>query len=149
MMRSKKNSKAEVTPAIKVMPPSREASEDGEDVFDPLDVLPEDSLRADDCSGPSLPVPAGSRLPRLAGDRDSLYLYLHEVSRFSMLTPEEEHEMALRVRDHNDPDAAFRLVSSHLRLVVRIAMDFQRRWMQNVLDLVQEGNVGLVRAVNK
>lgn len=66
-----------------------------------------------------------------------------------MLKPDEEHELALRVRDHNDPDAAFRLVSSHLRLVVRIAMDFQRRWMQNVLDLVQEGNVGLMRAVNK
>lgn len=66
-----------------------------------------------------------------------------------MLKPEEEHELAVRVRDHNDPDAAFRLVSSHLRLVVRIAMDFQRRWMQNVLDLVQEGNVGLMRAVNK
>jgi RNA polymerase sigma-32 factor len=66
-----------------------------------------------------------------------------------MLTPEEEHALALRVRDHNDPDAAFRLVSSHLRLVVRIAMDFQRRWMQNVLDLIQEGNVGLMRAVNK
>jgi RNA polymerase sigma-32 factor len=40
-------------------------------------------------------------------------------------------------------------VSSHLRLVVKIAMDFQRRWMQNVLDLIQEGNVGLMRAVNK
>ncbi|MDR2850882.1 MAG: RNA polymerase factor sigma-32, partial [Desulfovibrio sp.] len=76
-------------------------------------------------------------------------LYLRELSRFPMLTPEEEHALALRVRDHNDPDAAFRLVSSHLRLVVRIAMDFQRRWMQNVLDLIQEGNVGLMRAVNK
>lgn len=41
-----------------------------------------------------------------------------------MLKPDEEHELALRVRDHNDPDAAFRLVSSHLRLVVRIAMVF-------------------------
>ena len=49
----------------------------------------------------------------------------------------------------NDEDAAFRLVSSHLRLVVKIAMDFQRRWMQNVLDLIQEGNVGLMRAVQK
>ncbi len=57
--------------------------------------------------------------------------------------------LAKRVRDHGDSDAAFRLVSSHLRLVVKIAMDFQRRWMQNVLDLVQEGNVGLMRAVNK
>ena len=55
----------------------------------------------------------------------------------------------MRVRDNQDQDAAFRLVSSHLRLVVKIAMDFQRRWMQNVLDLVQEGNVGLMKAVKK
>ena len=66
-----------------------------------------------------------------------------------MLDPEEETLLARRVRDKNDPQAAFRLVSSHLRLVVRIALDFQRRWMQNVLDLIQEGNVGLLRAVNK
>lgn len=96
----------------------------------------------------SVPAPSSSRVPAV-GTRDSLHLYLREVSRFPMLKPEEEHELALRVRDHNDADAAFRLVSSHLRLVVRIAMDFQRRWMQNVLDLVQEGNVGLMRAVNK
>ncbi len=95
-----------------------------------------------------LPAPATTHLPAV-GPRDSLRLYLREISRFPMLKPDEEHELALRVRDHNDPDAAFRLVSSHLRLVVRIAMDFQRRWMQNVLDLVQEGNVGLMRAVNK
>ena len=96
----------------------------------------------------SLPAPSAERLPNPLA-RDSLQLYLREISRFPMLQPEEEHELALRVRDHNDPDSAFRLVSSHLRLVVRIAMDFQRRWMQNVLDLVQEGNVGLMRAVNK
>jgi RNA polymerase sigma-32 factor len=149
MMRSIKNSKTEAGPTVEIMPASQDAPEDGEDVFDSLDIPPEDSLAADDFSGTSLPVPTASRLPKLAGEKDSLYLYLHEVSRFPLLTPEEEHEMALRVRDHNDPDAAFRLVSSHLRLVVRIAMDFQRRWMQNVLDLVQEGNVGLVRAVNK
>lgn len=91
----------------------------------------------------------GARLPSPAGAKDSLNLYLREVSRFPMLKPEEERDLALRCRDRNDPDAAFKLVSSHLRLVVRIAMDFQRRWMQNVLDLVQEGNVGLLRAVNK
>ena len=97
----------------------------------------------------ALPAPSEARLPVQAGSKDSLQLYLREISRFPLLKPDEEHELALRVRDHNDPDAAFRLVSSHLRLVVRIAMDFQRRWMQNVLDLVQEGNVGLMRAVNK
>ena len=107
------------------------------------EVYPEDN------AGAKLPVPSKSRLPSLSGARDALYLYMKEISKFPLLKPEEEHALALKVRDDNDPDAAFRLVSSHLRLVVRIAMEFQRRWMQNVLDLIQEGNVGLMRAVNK
>ncbi len=81
--------------------------------------------------------------------RDPLQLYLREIARFPLLGPEEEFELARRVRDSNDRDAAFRLISSHLRLVVKIAMDFQRRWMQNLLDLIQEGNVGLMKAVGK
>ena len=96
----------------------------------------------------TLPVPAPPRLPTLH-TKDNLQLYLREVSRFPLLAPEEEVELARRVRDQGDSDAAFRIISSHLRLVVKIAMDFQRRWMQNVLDLIQEGNVGLMRAVNK
>ncbi len=95
------------------------------------------------------PILTPSPTTRVSASRDNLHLYLKEVSRFPMLKPEEEQELAKRVRDHGDTDAAFRLVSSHLRLVVKIAMDFQRRWMQNVLDLIQEGNVGLMRAVNK
>ncbi|MBQ9406715.1 MAG: RNA polymerase factor sigma-32 [Desulfovibrio sp.] len=104
---------------------------------------------APDESDQDLPARSSSRLPAIGGGQDSLRLYLREISRFPLLKPDEEHELALRVRDNNDAAAAFRLVSSHLRLVVRIAMDFQRRWMQNVLDLVQEGNVGLMHAVNK
>ncbi|EPR34909.1 RNA polymerase, sigma 32 subunit, RpoH [Alkalidesulfovibrio alkalitolerans DSM 16529] len=97
---------------------------------------------------PDEPSPARLPAPRGAG-RDALQIYLREISRVPMLTPEEETSLARRVRDHADQDAAFRLVTSHLRLVVKIAMDFQRRWMQNVLDLIQEGNVGLMRAVQK
>ncbi len=81
--------------------------------------------------------------------QDNLQLYLREVSKFPLLEADEEVELARRVRDKGDSEAAFRIISSHLRLVVRVAMDFQRRWMQNVLDLIQEGNVGLMRAVNK
>lgn len=81
--------------------------------------------------------------------QNSLHAYMQEISRFPLLEPEEELELARRVRETGDPNAAFRLISSHLRLVVKIAMGFQRRWMQNVLDLIQEGNVGLVRAVDK
>jgi len=81
--------------------------------------------------------------------RDSLQVYLREVNAFPMLQPDEEFDLARRYRENNDPKAAFRLISSHLRLVVRIAMDFQRSWMQNILDLIQEGNVGLMKALQK
>ncbi len=96
----------------------------------------------------NLPQVSNTRLPK-AFVKDNLQMYLREISAFPILKPEEELELTKRIQESNDPDAAFRLVSSHLRLVVKIAMEFQRRWMQNVLDLVQEGNIGLVRAVNK
>jgi RNA polymerase sigma-32 factor len=89
---------------------------------------------------PFLPAPVARKRGEVS-TRDSLSHYLREIARFPLLAPEEEFELAKRVRDENDQEAAFRLVSSHLRLVVKIAMDFQRRWMQNVQDLIQEGNV--------
>lgn len=98
------------------------------------------------------PKPDFLPTPRAKGEvatKDPLHLYLQEISRFPLLEPDEEFRLAKRVQENGDQEAAFRLVSSHLRLVVKIAMDFQRRWMQNVLDLIQEGNVGLMKAVNK
>jgi len=97
---------------------------------------------------PFLPAPVARKRGE-ASTRDSLGHYLREIARFPLLAPEEELELAQRVRNGGDQEAAFRLVSSHLRLVVKIAMDFQRRWMQNVQDLIQEGNVGLMKAVRK
>ena len=129
-----------------VLPP-----EDDEDIGDGdenLDFL----LDGDDAPGDEEEEDTFVLAPRSSSavaPRDPLQMYLREIGRFSMLQPEEEFELARRVRDEGDSDAAFRLVSSHLRLVVKIAMDFQRRWMQNVLDLIQEGNVGLMRAVQK
>ncbi|TVR00025.1 MAG: sigma-70 family RNA polymerase sigma factor [Desulfovibrionales bacterium] len=90
-----------------------------------------------------------SKTPTTPAIRDSLQLYLREVNRFPMLKPDEEFTLIRDYREKNDTKAAFRLISSHLRLVVRIAMDFQRSWMQNILDLIQEGNVGLMKAVQK
>ncbi len=122
------------------------------DLHDDLDLMDdldhEDADVHDDEHGKMVAITTPS-LPKVTTSRDNLHLYLKEISRFPMLKPEEEQELAQRVRNLGDTDAAFRLVSSHLRLVVKIAMDFQRRWMQNVLDLIQEGNVGLMRAVNK
>ncbi len=94
----------------------------------------------------NLPVRTSSReiVPR-----DPLSAYLREIMKFPTLTPEEEIELARRVRKYNDREAAFKLITSHLRLVVKIAMEFQRKWMQNLLELIQEGNVGLMKAVQK
>lgn len=80
---------------------------------------------------------------------DTLRAYLEEIKRYPLLTREEETQLAIRYREKGDLDAAYKLVTSNLRLVVKIAMDFQRHWMQNLMDLIQEGNIGLMQAVKK
>ena len=80
---------------------------------------------------------------------DPLQIYLIEIKRYDLLTREEERELAIRVREKKDDQAAYRLVTSNLRLVVKIAMDFHRYWTKNLLDLIQEGNLGLLQAVRK
>jgi RNA polymerase sigma-32 factor len=80
---------------------------------------------------------------------DPLQMYLYEVKKYGLLTREEEKELGIRVREHHDEEAAHRLVTSNLRLVVKIAMDFSRYWTRNLMDLIQEGNVGLLHAVRK
>jgi RNA polymerase sigma-32 factor len=80
---------------------------------------------------------------------DPLQRYLSEISQYRLLTREEEVALGKRVQEEGDPDAAYQLVTSNLRLVVKIALEFQRVWMQNLLDLIQEGNIGLMQAVKK
>jgi RNA polymerase sigma-32 factor len=80
---------------------------------------------------------------------DPLQIYLMEIKRYDLLTREEETELAIRVREQKDDKAACRLVTANLRLVVKIAMDFHRYWTKNLLDLIQEGNLGLLQAVKK
>ncbi len=79
----------------------------------------------------------------------ALHRYLQEISQYELLSREEAEDLAIRFREEGDPEAAYRLVSSNLRLVVKVAMDFQKYWMQNFMDLIQEGNVGLVQATKK
>ncbi|HWV37501.1 MAG TPA: RNA polymerase factor sigma-32 [Vulgatibacter sp.] len=79
---------------------------------------------------------------------DPLARYMLEVNRHPLLSREEEHELAVRYVETGDVDAAYRLVTSNLRLVVKIAYEY-RRAAFNVLDLIQEGNVGLMHAVRK
>ncbi len=80
---------------------------------------------------------------------DPLQAYLSEISRYKLLTREQEIEYGKRVQEDDDPEAAYILVTANLRLVVKIALEFQRVWMQNLLDLIQEGNIGLMQAVKK
>ncbi|MCI0495710.1 RNA polymerase factor sigma-32 [candidate division KSB1 bacterium] len=80
---------------------------------------------------------------------DPLQRYLSEISTYKLLTREQERELGIRVRKYGDKEAAYQLVTSNLRLVVKIALEFQRVWMQNLLDLIQEGNIGLMQAVKK
>ncbi|MDA3971417.1 MAG: RNA polymerase factor sigma-32 [Desulfobulbaceae bacterium] len=78
-----------------------------------------------------------------------LHRYLQEISQHTLLSREETAELAKKFKEDGDPDAAYQLVTANLRLVVKVAMDFQKYWMQNFLDVIQEGNVGLVQAVKK
>jgi len=80
---------------------------------------------------------------------DPLQRYLSEISKYRLLTREEERDYGLRVKEQGDKEAAYSLVTANLRLVVKIALEFQRVWMQNLLDLIQEGNIGLMQAVKK
>lgn len=77
---------------------------------------------------------------------DPLKKYMREVSQYPLLTKEEELDLAQRLREHNDREAAKKLVTSHLRLVVKIANEYKTAY-GNVLDLVQEGNLGLLRSI--
>ena len=99
-------------------------------------------------------VSNGNNLPTVLKDSRTpatvspLQLYLREIGRYPLLEPEDEYELAVRLYEEGDPQAAHRLITSNLRLVVKIASDFQRSQL-SFLDLIQEGNFGLVQAVKR
>ena len=109
---------------------------EGENVDD-LEDPPEKKVSARGSSG-------GAALAR----RDPMATYMAEVRRFPLLTPDEEKSLATRLVEHGDTSAARKLIEANLRLVVKIAYEY-RRAHRNLLDLVQEGNVGLIQAVSK
>jgi RNA polymerase sigma-32 factor len=99
-------------------------------------------------------------LPQLGGDEDGadgsqrkalvpfdpLQRYLSEIRRFALLSREEEHRLAVQYKEYGDVEAAYKLVTANLRLVVMIAREYQKAF-KNLLDLIQEGNMGLMEAV--
>jgi RNA polymerase sigma-32 factor len=88
----------------------------------------------------TLPVPS---------DLDLVQRYIREANRFALLTPEEEKSLTSHFRETGDREAGSRLITSNLRLVIKIALEFQKYWMKNLLDLIQEGNIGLMHAIRK
>ncbi len=86
-------------------------------------------------------------LPVLSSE-GSLALYLQEIKKFPILTAEEEFMLAKRYKENGDTDAAHKLVTSHLRLVAKIAMGY-RGYGLPVTDLISEGNVGIMQAVKR
>ncbi|KPK51133.1 MAG: hypothetical protein AMJ63_13150 [Myxococcales bacterium SG8_38_1] len=86
--------------------------------------------------------------PSALSRRDPLGVYMRDVQRYPLLSKQEEHDLAVRYFEEDDLDAAKRLVTSNLRLVVKIAYDYRQAY-KNILDLVQEGNIGLMQAVKK
>src|ERR1700754_4969830 len=86
-------------------------------------------------------------LPALSSDA-GLSRYLTEIRKFPLLTPEDEYMFAKRLKEHGDAEAARRLVTSHLRLVAKIAMGY-RGYGLPVAEIVSEGNVGLMQAVKR
>jgi RNA polymerase sigma-32 factor len=87
-------------------------------------------------------------LPAIASAEGGLSRYLDEIRRFPMLEPNEEYMLAKRYLEHGDRDAAHRLVTSHLRLVAKIAMGY-RGYGLPISEVISEGNVGLMQAVKR
>lgn len=87
-------------------------------------------------------------LPSIVSGEGGLTRYLEEIRRFPMLQPEEEYMLAKRYHEHGDTNAAHRLVTSHLRLVAKIAMGY-RGYGLPIGEVISEGNVGLMQAVKK
>jgi RNA polymerase sigma-32 factor len=80
---------------------------------------------------------------------DGLSVYMRELGNHPVLSAQEQFDLGRRFQNEGDLEAARKLISSNLRLVVKIAMKLKRNWMNNSLDLIQEGNVGLMKAMKK
>ena len=92
-------------------------------------------------------LPAKTSIPTMGGEA-GLNRYLSEIRKFPLLAPEQEYMLAKRWAEHQDPDAAAKLVTSHLRLVAKIAMGY-RGYGLPVAELISEGNIGLMQGVKK
>lgn len=111
---------------------------------------PDDELLSDDDLAALLPVESVGRdlVPVAREGGDAFTQYIREISRYPLLSQEQEKALTKALHETGDIDVAKKLVVHNLRLVVKIAMEYKTAW-QNTMDLIQEGNVGLMKAVSK
>jgi len=126
--------------------PSDDGSEVDPDLVEAAAAAIETEENVDELEEP--PEPKVSTRGGSLARRDPMAAYMSEVRRYPLLTPEEETSLATRLVEHGDTAAARKLIEANLRLVVKIAYEY-RRAHRNLLDLVQEGNIGLIQAVGK
>jgi RNA polymerase sigma-32 factor len=119
-----------------------------EPVSDAELALPEPETDATAEAGAPPPASPGLQVGGTLVPLDNLQRYLAEIRRIPILSREEEHALAVRWKEEGDRQAGWQLVTANLRLVVMVARDYQRA-VHNLLDLVQEGNVGLLEAVKQ
>lgn len=109
------------------------------------DIIVGDQFTMQETPAVKLPVISPSRDVKIL---DPLRLYIQEIARYKLLTPKEEKKLAYQLVDTGDLESAKTLVQANLRLVVKIAMEYRNAY-SNILDLIQEGNIGLMKAVSK
>ncbi|MCY1012198.1 RNA polymerase factor sigma-32 [Nannocystis pusilla] len=137
-------------PPVAAQPEPQDEDEDEDEVLsetEPATDAELDLIEAEIGVRPAEPQAQAAPVTALVR-RDPMGQYMAEVRRHPLLTREEEHALAVRWVEGGDAEAAKQLVTSNLRLVVKIAHEYKRAY-QNLLDLVQEGNVGLIQAVKK
>ena len=113
-----------------------------------LDVLPVSSRSQEIMSDSKSTDVSNSNLPTISSGTGGLSRYLQEIKKFPMLEPDEEFMLGKAWREHGDTDAAHKLVTSHLRLVAKIAMGY-RGYGLPIGEVISEGNVGLMQAVKR
>jgi RNA polymerase sigma-32 factor len=132
-------------------PPAENLEESSHDELEPDDVTSFGSLKS--AAIPEFEEPITMDLSPLVASTDlvrfdPLERYLAEIRTLDPLSREEEHALAVRFKETGDKMAGYKLVLANLRLVVMIAREYQRN-VQNILDLVQEGNIGLLEAIQQ
>lgn len=120
----------------------------GEFPVEEPDLVPEEDLEEEGRGDAETAALVPLRERPLPSAIDPLARYIQEVRKFPPLDPEEERELARRYRETGDPELAKRLITANLRLVVKLALMY-RRALRSVMDLIQEGNIGLLEALKR